>query len=278
MLMKKRVVQKALLIAGGVLIAFGQLQCSKDSPEPPEETVRIDRSENLLASGESALDFLTNTTFDRIRVQVAYAESAQPTDGALASLEAFLLQRTQKQQVDFELLSLPATGENELSLQQIAESENENRTAYNEGSTLGLYIYFSDAFAEGASEDQNSVTLGAVYRNTSMVIYQPGIRALSNRTVLISQADLESATLMHEMGHLFGLVNLDPGLEADFPHGQEDPQAGNHCAEDGCLMQASLEFAASARKVMESRVARGAGAVPELGPECLRVLASMGGR
>lgn len=276
--MKKHVLQKALLIAGGVLMALGQLQCSRDNGETPEQTVRIDRSANLLASGESALDFLTNTTYNRIRVQVAYAGSARPTDGALASLEAFLLQRTQKQEVIFELLPLPATGEDELSLQQIAESENDNRTAYNEGSTLGLYIYFSDAFAEGASEDQNSVTLGAVYRNTSMVIYQPGIRALANRTVLISQEELESATLMHEMGHLFGLVNLDPGLEADFPHQQEDPQAGNHCAEDGCLMQASLEFSASARKLMEQRVARGAAAVPELGPECLRVLASIGGR
>ena len=89
---------------------------------------------------------------------------------------------------------------------------------------------------------------------------------------------MESATLMHEMGHLFGLVNLDPGLEQDFPHQIEDPEAANHCGEDGCLMQASLEFSASAGKIMESRVAKGIQPIPELGPECLRVLGSMGGR
>ena len=270
--------KKLRIYVGCTLLAIGLVQCSQDSGETPEEQIRIDRSANLLATGESALDFLTNTTYDRIRIQIAYVESVRPTNEALSSLEAFLLARTRKSQVDFEFLPLPSPGEEELSLQQIAELENDNRTAYNEDTTLALYIYFSDALAEGDSENENSITLGAVYRNTSMVIHQRAIAALSNRTVLITQGELESATLMHETGHLFGLVNLDPGLEQEFPHQLEDPAANNHCDEEGCLMQASLEFSASAKKMLESRVAKGAPAVPELGPECLRVLGSMGGQ
>lgn len=266
------------LYLGCAILALVLNQCSRDSGTTPQEEIRIDRSANLLSTGESAVDFLTNTTYDRLRIQIAYAGNSRPSDEALSSLERFMLERTLKTQVDIELLPLDATGEEELSLQDIARLENENRTAYNEGTTLALYIYYTDALAEGDSESQNSITLGAVYRNTSMVIYQRAIVTLANRTILISQGELESATLMHESGHLFNLVNLDPALEEDFPHQLEDPEAHNHCAEDGCLMQASLEFSAGARKMMESRVAKGQSAVPELGPECIRVLQSLGGR
>lgn len=265
--------KKIFLLLGMLVLATPQ--CSRDDDGGQDN---IDRTANLRSTGESALDFLTNATFDRLVVELAFVASVRPTDEAIDDLRDFLLERTQKTDISFEFLSVESSGELEESLQDIAQKENDNRTAYNNGSTLTLYIYFTDAIAEGDAENNESITLGAVYRNTSMVIYQRAIRALASRTTLVSREELEAATLMHEMGHLFGLVNLDPSLAASFPHNLEDPEADNHCDEEGCLMQASLEFSASAKAIMESRMAKGQQPIPDLGPECLRVLASMGGR
>ncbi|MEO0576925.1 MAG: hypothetical protein AAF004_15820 [Pseudomonadota bacterium] len=174
--------------------------------------------------------------------------------------------------------------------------EIQNRTAYNDGDTLAIYIYFADAPSEGDDLDEGLVTLGAVYRNTSMVIYESTLRALEARTV-ISLTDLETATLNHEFGHLFGLVNLGTVPVND----HEDPEAENHCVIDPCLMRAQLEFqipglsrflkernngiASSCNlngmalvRQMEARMASGAVVVPELDAECRLDLAGNGGR
>lgn len=263
-----------MILLAGCALLFSLTQCSKDGDEPNMEEVRIDRSANLLATGESAGDLLTNDSFDRLRIEIAYVEGFRPTENALDNLRDYLMMRTFKTDISFEFLPLPSPGEEDLSLQEIAVLENENRTLYNEGSTLAMYIYFADAPAEGDDEDEGTVTLGAVYRNTSMVIHEITLRRLAGRSLLISQTDVESATLMHEFGHLFGLVDL--GTPEVNPH--EDPDAEHHCNVEGCLMQASLEFSASAKKVLESRAAKGSAVVPSLDAECIRDLQGIGGR
>ena len=114
--------------------------------------------------------------------------------------------------------------------------ESENRTVYNQGETLGVYIYFSDAPSDDDDEDEGLVTLGAVYRNTSMIIYEETLIRFARLSAFITEADIESATINHEFGHLFGLVNL--GTEQVNLH--EDPDAESHCIVPGCLMRAEL--------------------------------------
>ncbi|WP_198944474.1 hypothetical protein [Robiginitalea sediminis] len=260
--------------AGLFLLLLVGVACSKDESPDPEPQPGIDRSANLLATGDSAEDLLTNTDFDNLRIQIAYVNGFRPTDEALANLRNFLLQRTFKENITFEFLALPSPDEESLTLQEIAVLENENRTLYNEGRTLAVYIYFADAPADGDDLDGGTFTLGAVYRNTSMVIHERTLRSISARSLLISTADVETATLNHEFGHLFGLVDLStPEVN---PH--EDPEAANHCDIEGCLMQAKLEFGGSAKAVLESRASKGEAAVPVLDAECIRDLQAIGGR
>ena len=256
------------------LLSLLALGCSKDESGGETLPTPIDRSANLLAAGDSGADLLTNANFERVRIQIAFVSGFRPTDEALTNLQTFLLQRTFKSDIGFEFLELPSPGEEDLSLQEIVTIENENRTLYNDGTTLGMYIYFADAPSEGDQEDENIVTLGAVYRNTSMVIHESTIRDLSSRSSLIRTADVETATLGHEFGHLFGLVNL--GTEMVNPH--EDAEAPNHCNEADCLMEAQLEFSLGLMNKMEQRVAKGAVAVPDMGEECIADLVAIGGR
>jgi len=265
--------RNALKLLAGLMLVLFLGNCSKDS-EPNPDPDPIDRSANLLATGESAEDLLANANFDELVIQIAYVEGFRPSDLALGDLREFLQLRTFKEVIRFEYLPLPSPDEETLTLQEIASLENENRTLYNDGRTLALYIYFADAPSSTDDPDGNTFTLGAVYRNTSMVLHESTIRLLASKSALISTAAAEAATLTHEFGHLFGLVDL--GTPEINPH--EDPDASNHCLEDGCLMQASLEFTTGLMKAMEERAAKNLTIVPDLGPECIRDLQGAGGR
>lgn len=287
-----------------IILSLGLVvTCSKnsDSASPdgtnPDAPVVVDKSGNLLPTGASANDILSNDNFTKIKIEIAYVIGYRPTTEALDEFVSFLRTHTFKEDIELIFNELSSPGKESLTIQEIADLETENRTVYNDGETLGVYIYFADAPSDGDDEDEDLVTLGAVYRNTTMVIHELTIRQLAGRSSQISTTDIETATINHEFGHLFGLVNL--GTPAVNNH--EDEDAENHCNVAGCLMRAQLQFNASASKLenlssknelksscslsgnsvlqmLETNTSKGlVNAVP-LDPECVLDLQSNGGR
>ncbi|WP_422081539.1 hypothetical protein [Ulvibacterium sp.] len=274
------------------------LGCSNSSDDDgPVNPPTVDRSANLLATGASANDILSNDTFTKLKIEIAYVTGFRPTPRAIENFVNYLRLRTFKQDIELTYTELPSPDEETLSLEEVAQLESDNRTAYNEGDTLAVYIYFADAPADDDDEEEGLVTLGAVYRNTSMIIHQATVWSLAAQSVFISITDVETATLEHEFGHLFGLVDL--GTEPINDH--EDPDAPNHCDVQGCLMRAELQFGspsfknalanksgeiksacslsgASVLKLLDTRAANGSMIVPNLDPECILDLQSNGGR
>ncbi len=253
------------------------INCSNDDNggggDPNPGTPNIDRSANLLATGASANDLLSNTNFTKLRIEVAHVPGFRPTQVAMDEFLSFIRARTFKEDIEVVFNEIPSPGNETLTLQQIADLEIENRTAYNDGDTLAIYIFFADAPSDDDEEDAGLVTLGAVYRNTSMIIFESTIRTLAARSSLITNADVESATLNHEFGHLFGLVNL--GSPAVNDH--EDADAENHCNVNPCLMRAELEFGGGMMAMLEDMASKGL-AAPALDPECILDLQANGGR
>lgn len=224
------------------------LSCSQNDTEEETRSRNVDRTANLQATGDSANDILSNTNFDNIHLEIAHVAGFRPTNATMEQFTNFIRQHTFKENITVSFLSLDSPEEENLTLQQIADLESENRTAYNDDRTLAIYIYFADAPSEGDEESEGLVTLGAVYRNTSMIIFGRTIRQLAARSFVISVTDIESATLNHEFGHLFGLVDLgsDPVNE------HEDTEAPNHCNVEGCLMRAELQFDRSGKSTAAS--------------------------
>ncbi len=266
-IMKKKIALFTLL----TLTLF--LGCSKDT-DVTSNSNNVDKSANLLATGASASDLLSNSNFDQLLIEIAYVSGFQPTAEAIATFEEFLRARTFKEEIMFTYKQLTSPEEETLTLKEIVALEKENRTAYNDGTTLAMYIYFADAPAETDDESEDTVTLGAVYQNTSMVIYEATIRDLVGNSAFVTVTDVEAATLNHEFGHLLGLVNL--GTPAINDH--EDPDAESHCTTEGCLMRAELQFGGPMMKLMQSNASKGLAAIPELDAECLLDLQSNGGR
>ncbi len=220
------------------------LACSKSDDTEEPKAKEVDKTANLQATGDSANDILSNTNFDKILIEIAHVSSFRPTAPTIDQFTDFLRQHTFKEDIEVQYLQLDSPDEEDLTLQEIADLETENRTAYNDGKTLAIYIYFADAPSDGDDMSEGLVTLGAVYRNTSMVIYENTVRRLASQSTAITISDVESATLNHEFGHLFGLVNL--GSPAVNDH--EDPDAGRHCNIEGCLMRAELQFGGTTGK------------------------------
>lgn len=265
--MNKQLISILMVLFLGVII-----NCSKDNSDDGTPTT-VDKSANLRATGSSGNDILSNNNFDKLVLEIGYVTGFRPTQTAMDNFVSFLRQYTFKEDIEMVYKELSSANEDNLSVQAIANLETKNRTAYNSGRTLAVYIYFADAPSDGDDEDSDIVTLGAVYRNTSMVIYERTVRRLAARSALISVADIETATLNHEFGHLFGLVDL--GTPALTNH--EDPEAENHCTTVGCLMRAELQFGTGMRKYLENRASKGM-AAPDLDAECLADLRANGGR
>lgn len=299
----KKSVMKKFPVLFFILTTLLVLSCTKstsnDNDPDPNSNTPVDKSANLLTTGDSASDILGNANFNNIIVEAAYVEGYRPTAASMDAFVAFLHKRTFKENISIEYRQLASPDEETLTLQEIADLEAENRTIYNDGTTLSIYIYFADAPSDDDDEESDLVTLGAVYRNTSMVIYESVIKQFSTKSSFITDADIESATLNHEFGHLFGLVNLGTTPVND----HEDPEAENHCNVIGCLMRAELQFggstskntntsnksdntikascalnARSVLKILEYNKTSGKGAAVDLDAECILDLQSNGGR
>ncbi|MCG2461830.1 hypothetical protein K8352_13810 [Flavobacteriaceae bacterium F89] len=250
------------------LLTLTTSNCSKDSVG---ESDKIDRSANLMASGDSANDILSNNQHTDLLIQIAYVEGFQPTQKAIDDFVEFIKERTYKEKIDLIYKQLPSPEVDSLDINKIDDLETENRTAYNDGKTLALYIFFADAPAKSKeTKDKDLVTLGAVYRNTSMVIYESSIRELTKKSIFINNATVEAATLNHEFCHWLGLVDL--GTKPLSPH--EDAERTNHCNVSGCLMQSELEFGQGMMKMLSAKNS----SIPVLGEKCLADLKSNGGR
>lgn len=235
-----------------LLIAF-TVSCSKSTSDSDNEDIsKVDKAANLLATGESANDILSNNNYDKILIEIAYVTGFKPTESAMTQFTDYLKEHTFKDEIELIYKELSSPVEDELTLQEIADLETKNRSIYNSGSTLAIYIYFADAPAEGDDIEDGLVTLGAVYRNTSMIIHEVTVKDLSSRSILINDADVETTTLNHEFGHLFGLVDLGSDMVNDHESQSENSDgelAGdNHCNQNGCLMRAELQFGGSTGK------------------------------
>ena len=285
------------------------LACSKKSTSSTNE-VTIDKSGNLLGTGDSANDILSNANFTKLQIEIAYVTGFRPTNESMNEFETFLKERTFKQEIELIFKELPSPDAENLTLNEINDLEQENRTAFNNGNTIAIYIYFADAPSADDDDDQGLVTLGAVYRNTSMVIYESQIRKLASFNSSVSVADVEAATLNHEFGHLFGLVNTgttpvndhedilrDENSNAILDN-NDNPIGNKHCNVAGCLMRAELQFGESTiakssnknnlkagctltgksiLKLLESSLFAKS-AAQGLDPECILDLQSNGGR
>ncbi|HSI69324.1 MAG TPA: hypothetical protein VK941_03760, partial [Gillisia sp.] len=183
-----------------VFLAFAS--CTTE--DPGQGGNGIDKSANLKTLGTSANDLLSSEKFTSMRVELVYVTGYEPSQRTVDNLKSFLQQRTHKPD-GFTIFkrAVASSGKAPFSIQEIADIESEERTAFNAGDEIAVYIYFAD----GSNENDTStkIVLGSAFRNTSMVIYGETVKSISNRLNAPDKSTVESTVVNHEFGHLFGL-------------------------------------------------------------------------
>lgn len=198
-------------------------------PQPYSQTIQV---------GHSANDFLADSNFTSLTIEIDYMEGYPPTQQALDSLQLFLEQRLNKSQITInEPTEIPSGGKQAYTITDVRNLEEEHRDLYTEFSdedTLTTYMIILDG------EYQSGSVLGVAYFNTSTALFGETIDNYSGGVTQPSQWKLESTVMRHEFGHLFGLVNID-GSGTDMQNPHQDSQNGHHCDNDQCLMYWAVE-------------------------------------
>ncbi|WP_372920647.1 hypothetical protein [Salegentibacter sp.] len=238
--------------------------CTSDNTDDDN---KIDKSANLLGLGDSARDLLSDERYTSMNIEIAYVTGYSPSPEAIEQFTDFLEKRVYKPDgIQISLRAVESSGKAPFEIEEIAEIERDLRDNYTVGDEIAVFIYFADGSSE--KDEDNRFVLGSAFRNTSMVIYGETIKDFSQRHNAPSKADIEAATLNHEFGHLFGLVDLGTDPQSD----HKDEENAGHCNVSGCLMQASIEFGSGIVDVIEG------GNIPDLDHQCVFDLQNNGGK
>lgn len=235
--------------------------CSKDISD--EKSLS---ASNNLSLGVSANDLLSQETYTSLRLEVIYVSDFAPSPTTLDQIKAFLEEYTYKPggiNIVTKAISSPGGGSYEIS--EISNIETESRSAFTTGEEIAVSILFLDG--KSATQEDGKLILGTAYKNTSMVIFEETIRKLST-TSGIARSEIESTTIKHEFGHLFGLV--DNGSPAQSAH--EDSESKSHCDVASCIMVASVGFGKGAIDLLKNKQS------VTFDPKCRQDLQSNGGR
>lgn len=246
------------------LFALLFIACKSDENGNTSEDVTLENKKSL---GTSAEDLLSSGDFESLTIEFVYAEGFRPNTQSITNFIGFLNARVNKPGgISVVETMIDPPGNIPFTIQEIVQIENQNRTQYTNGNTIAVFIFF----ANGSSSNDTStkVTLGSAYRNTSIVIYEKTLQNLNQEG--LDLITLETSTLNHEFGHLFGLVNI---VEDDIHTDHEDVENAKHCKVEACLMY--FESAASRTAVMNRFM--GKSSVAELDVLCIDDLQAKGG-
>lgn len=234
-----------------------------DSDTDPDTVSDDPVADNQRAStGDFAGDFIRDTTYSSMRIEVDYVQGHAPSQDMLDDLTERMESLLNKPDgieavIDDEI---PDQGSPTWTVAQTRELEETWRDDYRdvEAGQAVLYMVFVDG---GTTSDQgNSRILGYAYQGSSIVIFDDSVEAASGGGPLSS--DIMPVVLLHEVGHQLGLVNLGTPMVSD----HEDVDRPGHDEDDECLMFWAAETGDVASMML--------GGPPDFDDACLNDLAA----
>jgi hypothetical protein len=184
-------------------------------------------------AGAEAATYLRGDVATSLLVRVDYAAGMAPVASALAFLEAELALRVDKPLGVRVVLGgeLVAPLQSVYTVADCLEIERRNRTVFSSGTQAVIYVTCLPGMSE--RDLLGVTTFGWSDSASSFTVFEETLR--ENVPLLLVAPDvLEGAVLLHESGHLLGLVGH--GTPALTRH--EDPSWPAHCTNEGCLMAA----------------------------------------
>ena len=180
-------------------------------------------------TGQCRYEILKENNYSKLHIEINYVTGNEPDSDALNLLKQRIQEVTDKTSISVSQSSFGST-DNSYTLEEILEIENNERTRTKSGNTFVIHILYLN----GEYED-NDQTLGLAYSGSSFALFKEKIE--DSAFLLISSTDIEKSVIVHEFGHLLGLVNN--GYQS--PHNHEDSQHPHHSNNDESVMYWAIE-------------------------------------
>ncbi len=189
--------------------------------------------------GDMTLDYITGETYPSLLVEVDYIRGHAPASEALAKMREIFASRIEKPGgieflIDSEIP--PERRRDRYEVGDIVTLESQYRRNHTGDAANRNQAVIWMVYLNGASEfDEGGMrALGISYDASSVAIFQQN---LEETTVPEVRETVEAMVLVHEGGHLFGLVNN--GLPMVNAH--EDALHARHDAHSDCIMFHRIE-------------------------------------
>jgi len=207
-----------LFLVFAVLTSSGCLDSLKDEIVSCENKV-----------GECRYEILQNNKYSKLHIEINYVSDNEPDSEAIDLLRQRIEQVTDKSTITISQNSFGST-DTSYSLEEIMNIEESQREHFKGDGKFVIHILYLN----GEFED-NDKTLGLAYTGSSFAIFKEKVE--DSAFLLISARDVEKSVLVHEYGHLLGLVNN--GYTS--PHDHEDPEHPNHSNNEDSVMYWAVE-------------------------------------
>lgn len=249
---------------GLLCLSLGFYACIEDS-EGVNEELYMGVSAARWDVGKSANFLLAADQFTALELELVYMEGTKPSDEMIKMVVDFLEKYTFKPDgIRLVLKEIPGMNKETYTTEDIVKIESDFRESYNNGNTVSVFILVVDGGFE--NDEENSLAIGAAYRNTSLVLFGSQIDKNSGGIRRPSKIDLETTVALHEIGHLLGLVNVG----SDMVVSHEDDENENHCDNKDCLMYWAIETEGYFNFMQNT--------IPTLDNNCERDLRANGGK
>lgn len=211
-------------------------------------------------TGTQAKAMLSATPNASLVVEVDYVLGRRPSASALALLEKRLNERCNKPAGITVVVddALPIA-QGSYDLRDLKELEN----SYRDYDKASLYVLYLDG-----TTPSPEVVLGWAYADTSIVVFSDVVAR--NADAWATVAEVEAAVLVHELGHVLGLVNVGTPMI----RWHEDMRHPGHDTETDCVMYYAIGSSQVRSFVLQLR-----GPPPtQFGSYCVQDLRANGGR
>lgn len=187
----------------------------------------------LYTKFENAQMYLNDDDYDSLSIEYDFMSGCHPSSSATELLEKRISEYCEKDKISGYLDDQisPQEGMIKYTEEYIYDLTERYKDEERRDGTMVLHVLYLD----GTYREKN--ILGFSYDEDKIVIFKQTIKNIAKKSRNLDTEDVEGSVLVHELGHLMGLV----GIGYDSEH--EDPAYENHCDESAgeCVMDSSVE-------------------------------------
>ncbi len=180
--------------------------------------------------GDDKYVLLRDDPYPKLIIEVDYIQGRNIDSQAKNLLEQRIDQVTDKTDIRWVTDSFTYDNDDDkYSLEELLELTEKHRDHYKGGDTAVIHFLYLDG------EFSNGNALGVAYTSSSIAIFKDRIE--DAEFLFVSAQDIEKAVVVHEFGHLCGLINKDYESE----HDHEDADHPHHSNNDESVMYWAIE-------------------------------------